>query len=104
MTVSFVISGSDNADEPYVPPYPDGVDVVVTVDDVQHDQIAAVAQRLKAAGLTALQTLKSAGIITGNVDLRSLDGLKSVAGVKAVKSGPGCLNTERASISGTLRV
>jgi hypothetical protein len=30
MTESFVISGSDNSDGPYVPPYPDGVDLEVT--------------------------------------------------------------------------
>lgn len=65
------------------------VEVVVTVEDAHRETIAAVARRLKAAGLCASQTLKSAGIVTGSVAHGSLTGLKGVAGVKAVEASGG---------------
>jgi hypothetical protein len=65
------------------------VEVVITVDEAQLDQIEAVARRLGKAGLTAAQTLKSAGIITGSVVHDKLAGIGSVAGVKAVERSGG---------------
>ena len=62
------------------------VDVVVTVEDAHRDKIAAVAQRLKAAGLTASHTLAAAGVITGSVAHDGVVGLKKVAGVQAVET------------------
>jgi hypothetical protein len=65
------------------------VEVVITVEETQLDQIEAVARRLGKAGLTAAQTLKSAGIITGSVVHDKLAGIGSVAGVKAVEQSGG---------------
>lgn len=65
------------------------IEVVVTVEDGHLDKIVAVAQRLKAAGLTASQTLASAGIITGSVAQHGVAGLKKVAGVRAVEASRG---------------
>lgn len=61
------------------------VEVVVTVEEAHLDTIVAVAQRLKAAGLTAAQTLTAAGIITGSVAQHDVAGLKKVAGVRTVE-------------------
>lgn len=61
------------------------VEVVVTVEDAHLDKIVVVAQRLKAAGLTASQTLTAAGIITGSVAQHDVDGLKKVVGVRTVE-------------------
>lgn len=65
------------------------VEVVVTVEDGHLDKIAAVAQRLKAAGLTASQTLAAAGVITGSVAPHGVASLKKVAGVRAVEASRG---------------
>lgn len=65
------------------------VDVVVTVADTHRDNIATVAGRLMAAGLSACQTLTSAGIVIGSVAHASLGALATVAGVKAVEVSGG---------------
>lgn len=65
---------------------PAKIDVVVTIADGHHAAIAAVARDLKAAGLTAATTLKSAGLITGSVEVGSVANLKTVRGVKAVET------------------
>ena len=65
------------------------VEVVVTVEDAHLDKMVAVALRLKIAGLTASQTLASAGIVTGSVAQHAVAGLKKVVGVRAVETSRG---------------
>lgn len=65
------------------------VEVVVTVKEEHRDKIAAVAKRLKAGGLSAKQTLASAGVITGSVAHHGVAGLKKIAGVRAVEASGG---------------
>lgn len=62
------------------------VDVVVTVADSHRSKISDVADRLRAAGLSASQTLASAGIVTGSVARDALPRLHAVKGVKAVEA------------------
>lgn len=65
------------------------VDVVITVEDAHRATIAAVARRLRAAGLGASQTLATAGIITGCVARDEMAGLEKVTGVRAVEASCG---------------
>ena len=65
------------------------VDVVVTVEETHRDNIATVASQLMAAGLSACETLTTAGIVIGSVARASLGALATVAGVKAVEVSGG---------------
>jgi hypothetical protein len=62
------------------------VDVVVTVADSHTDHLADVVKRLVAAGLTAHQSLPSAGIVTGQISKQKMLALRQIAGVQAVEA------------------
>jgi hypothetical protein len=62
------------------------VDVVVTVADSQTDHMADVVTRLRAAGLTAAQSLPSAGLVTGRISPQKVAALRQLAGVQAVEA------------------
>ncbi len=61
------------------------VELIVTVAESHHKQIADVAGRLKTAGMTGVKTLHGAGIITGRAAAAALPKLGKVAGVQAVE-------------------
>ncbi len=65
---------------------PAKVDVVVTVADSHTAHMADVVKQLRAAGMTAPQSLPSAGIVTGQVSPQKMKALRQVAGVQAVEA------------------
>jgi hypothetical protein len=60
--------------------------VTVTVADASVADIDAVAERLRAAGMTIDQVLATVGIITGSVPAEQLAALETIEGVAAVEA------------------
>lgn len=62
----------------------DTVQVNVTIDNAHLEQIDAVTEQLKAAGLDVTQTLSTLGIVSGSIDADKVDSLSEVNGVESV--------------------
>ncbi|WP_442771367.1 hypothetical protein [Zoogloea ramigera] len=63
------------------------VEVVVTVDEAHLPQLAQIADKLAAKGLTIGASLAGIGMITGQARPDALPALRKVAGVAAVEQG-----------------
>jgi hypothetical protein len=62
------------------------IDVVVTVADSHTAHMAEVVKHLRAAGLSAPQSLPNAGIVTGQASAQQMKAMRQVVGVQAVET------------------
>lgn len=62
-----------------------GEEVVISVADDRIDDMSAVVEELRAAGLRVNEVLHSVGVVTGTVDGRALAHLSTVPGVAEVE-------------------
>jgi hypothetical protein len=60
-------------------------DIVVGVDPGHIDELPAVVERLRAAGMTVTETLERAGVVTGTAPESQLAVLAQVEGVASVE-------------------
>jgi hypothetical protein len=59
--------------------------VMVTIDDGYLEQAAEVVRKLKKAGLTNVQQLKTIGVVTGQALPSKIEAIKNIPGVRAVE-------------------
>jgi hypothetical protein len=59
--------------------------LLVTIDDASQAKIGKVVAKLKKAGLTNIQHMKSIGIVSGEAAPEKIETLRKVSGVAAVE-------------------
>ena len=64
------------------------MNVLVTVDERHRDELGAVAQRLKAAGMSVANLFPLGGVIAGEVASGNLGKLQPVEGIATVEEEP----------------
>lgn len=62
------------------------VKVVIGVEDDSVSDLAAVLDRLRAAGVEVHQALEALGTVTGSVDSTALESVRALEGVAAVET------------------
>ena len=66
-------------------PPPEETDVLVSVNDEHLEQLGAVTEGLRAAGMKVSQVMDDLGIVTGSIDSAELQRLSAVEGVASVE-------------------
>ena len=61
------------------------VNLLISVDDRDREQIQKVVKALQASGLKIKQVMKQTGVITGSIDSARVEGISQVKGVAAVE-------------------
>ena len=61
------------------------VNLLISVNDRDREQISKVVEALQASGLKIEQVMKQTGVITGSIDSTQVEGISQVEGVAAVE-------------------
>ena len=61
------------------------INITVLVDEAHKNNLAGLANDLKAKGFVLKESLDAVGVITGSVAATALEGLSTVPGVSAVE-------------------
>lgn len=61
------------------------VNLLISVDDRDREQILEVVEALQASGMKIEQVMKQTGVVTGSIDSTQVEGIARVEGVAAVE-------------------